>query len=347
MRAAGLLGVIAVITLVAAVPAAAAAKKPGKKSAPPPVAAPLSPQVERSLKLLDDGDYTGALANLTEAQKTDAAPDELTFHIGRAQKGLLQYSDAVKSFETYLQKGKAADKKAAAKQFIAEIKDVAAVVTVTIPGDPAELFVDGERMGKSPFKAPLLFAPGKHTFSARREGQPPLEKTEDLLGGAAVSLVLQAPVVSTAPEPLKPQVFVEGDPPPPEEERPKRKFPLLGIAVAAGGLAFIGGSVALSVFAGSRSNEVSRLVAEGGTWDSYYDRRQAEGERFEAWSAVAAVIGAAALTTGAIMTLVSLLSSDTPSGGQTIDDIAPLPEQTRLFISPTKDGAVAGLVRRW
>ena len=98
--------------------------------------------------------------------------------------------------------------------------------------------------------------------------------------------------------------------------------------------------------AASRSSEVGRLVTAGGTWDSYYDRRQAEGERFEAWSVVAGVIGALALTTGAIMTLASMLSSPTPTG-MTIDDVAPLPEQTRFFISPLQGGAVLGLVRRW
>ncbi len=343
MRSAGLLGVVAIVTLASAAPAAP--KKAGKK---PPTAAsspsPAQAQIDRGLELLEAGDFTGALANLLDAQKADPAADELSFHIGAAQRGLKKYGDAVKSFEAYLQKGKAADKKAQAKKQIAEIKDVAAVVTVTVPGDPADVTIDGESVGKSPFKAPFLFDAGKHTFVAKREGQAALEKTEELLGGTTLSVVLKAPEVSTEPQPLAPQVFVEGDAPPPEEPK-RRRFPLLGIAVAAGGLAFIGGSVALSVMAGSRSSEVGRLFAMGGVWDSYYDRRQAEGERFESWSVALAVIGALALGTGAIMTAVSIVSA--PSGSGPVEDEAPPPEQTGFFFAPSQGGLVAGLVRRW
>ncbi|MBL8956477.1 MAG: hypothetical protein JNK82_37225 [Myxococcaceae bacterium] len=341
MRA-GLLGVVAIITL--GLPALAAPKKAGKKPSAP---AAVSPQVEKALKLLDDGDDSGALANLLEAQKTDPAPDELWFPIGVAQRGLFRYSDAVKSFEAYVAKGKVAEKKAAAKKQIAEIKDVAAIVTLTVPGAPAEVSIDGDPVGRSPFKAPFLFATGKHTFTAKREGEPPIEKTEDLLGGASVSIVLKAPEVSTKPEPLAPPTaFVEGDPPP-AEEKPQRKLSLLGPAVAAAGLVFVGGSIALSVMAASRSSDVGRLVAEGGTWDAYYDRRQAEGERFEAWSIVAGVIGALALGTGAIMTVISLFASPSNDGPKTIDDIAPVREETTFIFGPLRDGAFAGVLRRW
>jgi hypothetical protein len=63
-------------------------------------------------------------------------------------------------------------------------------VTVEVSGAPAQVLLDGQPVGTSPLKEPLLVRPGKHTIAATRGDQERAEHTAEFLTSTQVTVTL-------------------------------------------------------------------------------------------------------------------------------------------------------------
>ena len=370
---------------------------PGAEAWAAPKATPASQEAavryQRGIALYKDGDYSAALAEFRAAYR--ALPSwEVLYNIGLCERRLYRYGDAVKNLESYLSQGGARvpkDRRDAVAKELSEIRALTAIVTINVPGEPADVSIDGEPMGSSPFKTPFLLGPGKKVFRASREGQMPAEKSEEIVSGTQVTIVLNPKQKPTEPgilaleaqpkgavisvdgklqgtgpltltlepgghlitaeapgyqayrqevtlaEGQKREVSVILDP---EVTARKKAFPVACVVVGGVGLAAIGGSIALNLSATAASKTVSELFQTGGTWDAKLAKIEKDGQSSEAWSIVVGVAGGVALTTGVILTLITL------SAEGEVEE--PPPETTSFFLTPLPGGGVYGGVGfRW
>jgi hypothetical protein len=312
------------------------------------------------------------------------------YNVGLCERRLYKYGDAVKNLESYLSQGGARvpkDRRDAVARELAEIRALTAIVTVTVTGDPADVTIDGEAVGSSPFRDPFLLGPGKKVFRATREGEQPAEKTEEIISGTQVTVTLspkpkvteQATLtIESSPKgaiitidgklagttplsvALDPgghlvvaeasgyetysqevalaegqkrdlQVILDA-----EVVATSRPFPVAGLVVGGIGLGAIAGSVALNLSAQAASREVTEFFQTGGTWDSRLAKLETDGQSAEAWSIVVGVAGGVALTTGVILTLITVTSE--PSEEPT----------ATLFLTPLPEGgAYGGVGFKW
>ncbi len=147
----------------------------------------------KGIEFYKEGNFAAALAEFRAAYR--AVPSyEVLFNLGLSERRLFKYGDAVKTLNQYLSEGGAKvskDRREAVKKELDAIREMVAEVTIKVEGSPAQVELDGEKLGKSPFKQPLLVGPGKHTFRAEREGEQPDEKTIELTSLTKVEVVLK------------------------------------------------------------------------------------------------------------------------------------------------------------
>ena len=147
----------------------------------------------KGIEFYKEGNYGAALAEFRAAYK--AVPSfEVLFNLGLSERRLFKYGDAVKTLNQYLSQGGAKvskDRREAVKKELEAIHQMVAEVTIKVEGGPADVQLDGESLGKSPFKQTLLVGPGKHTFRAEREGEEPDEKALELTAVTKVEVLLK------------------------------------------------------------------------------------------------------------------------------------------------------------
>lgn len=147
----------------------------------------------KGIEFYKEGNHGAALAEFRAAYK--GVPSyEVLFNIGLSERRLFKYGDSAKTLNQYLSQGGAKvskDRRDAVKKELDAIHELVAEVTIKVDGAPAMLDIDGEKVGKSPFKDPLLIGPGKHTFRAERDGEEPDEKTLELTSVTKVMVALK------------------------------------------------------------------------------------------------------------------------------------------------------------
>lgn len=155
----------------------------------------------RGIALYKDGDYSAALAEFRAAYR--ALPSwEVLYNIGLCERRLYKYGDSVKNLEQYLSQGGPRvpkDRRDAVARELSEIRALTAIVTIVVTGDPADVTIDGEAVGSSPFKDPFLLGPGKKVFKASREGDVSAEKAEEIVSGTSVTITLSPRAKVTEP----------------------------------------------------------------------------------------------------------------------------------------------------
>lgn len=373
-------GVVALLAALAVGPALAQDKAARKEA---------GARYQRGITLYKDGDYGAALAEFRAAYR--AAPSfEVLYNIGLCERRLFKYGEAVADLERYLKEGGGKvprDRRDAVAKELSEIRALTAEVTITVVGDSADVFIDGEKVGMAPLSGPLLLGPGKKTFKATREGFEPGEKVEEIVSGTKVAIQLEPKTREADPadlvvesSPAGAVVTVDGKlagaapvklslPPgghtvvadlggyqtfrqevtlasgqkrqlvvalEPEVVAQKRQFPVAGVIVAGVGLGAIGGAVGLNLAAQGSARQVSDLFETGNVvWDANAAAIEASGQRAQTWSIVLGIAGGVALTTGLIMTLVTL-----SQGGED----APV-EDASLMLTPLPEGGAYGSLR--
>lgn len=192
--------------------------------------------------------------------------------------------------------------------------------TLVIDSTPkgALVYIDGKLQGSAPLTATL--EPGGHLVVAEVDGYQAWSLEVALAEGQKRELKIELEREAGA--------------------RP-RPFPVAGVVVGGVGLAAIGGAVGLNLAAQSAAQRVTDLFREGGDWSPDYAKVEKDGKAYEAWSIVVGVAGGVALTTGIILTLVTV-TSDPPEPEETVV------ESASLFLTPLPEGgAYGGVGFRW
>lgn len=147
---------------------------------------------ERGVKLFEAGDYLASLAEFEAAYR--AAPHfAVLFNVALAQKKLFRYSDSLATFGRYLSEGGdqvPAERIAAVEREMREVRSFLAELVIRVEGAPAELELDGQRVGATPLAEPLLVSPGPHTVRASRPGEEPDRKQVEVVSGTRTEVVL-------------------------------------------------------------------------------------------------------------------------------------------------------------
>ena len=93
------------------------------------------------------------------------------------------------------------------------------------------------------------------------------------------------------------------EPPKPtgEIETPGHGKRTWGIVLGASGVAMIGTAVYFSLQASSSSDEVSQLLARGGTWNTHYQSVESDGQRYQTTATLLYAAGGAALASGVLL----------------------------------------------
>jgi tetratricopeptide (TPR) repeat protein len=90
-------------------------------------------------------------------------------------------------------------------------------------------------------------------------------------------------------------------PPAGELETPGHGKRTWGIVLGAGGVAMIGTAVYFSLQASSASDEVSQLLARGGTWNPHYQSVESDGQRYQTTATLLYAAGGAAVASGVLL----------------------------------------------
>lgn len=174
-------------------------------------------------KLFREGDFVAALAEYTEAQRQAPLGWEYQYDIGLCEAKLGHYTEALAAFDKFLREGSGSISKKQLDATLAErdrLRESTAEVTVRIEGESsAEVFVDGESVGKAPFERPLVLKPGDHSFQAKAGPAVSAEKAEKLVAGSQKIIVLklvdkskEPAVLEVTTDPEGAEVFVDGKP---------------------------------------------------------------------------------------------------------------------------------------
>jgi hypothetical protein len=136
------------------------------------------------------GDFAGALLQFDRAYDLASDP-RLLWNIAVCEKNLRRYARAVKALERYQTEGgtrlSEEDQRDAA-YLLKAVRPFVATLTLHVSEPGADIFIDGERIGASPIKAPLLIDMGARRIKASKTGFIDYVKTEQVFGEAEITL---------------------------------------------------------------------------------------------------------------------------------------------------------------
>lgn len=167
-------------------------------STPAQVAQPSKSDRERAkrhfdlaVQLYKNGDYQTALAEFEASYLLFPLAPTLE-NIGRAQRALYQYPEAVASFQRYLQTAKKVtpDKREEIRAYIDVMRALLAEVTLTITPDGANVVIDGRSVGTSPLATRPLVA-GRHEVEVSAPDHEPLRKNFLVFAGEPLAFTLR------------------------------------------------------------------------------------------------------------------------------------------------------------
>ena len=143
------------------------------------------PRMERGIKLFQDKNYVAAIVEFEAAYKVRPKASPL-INISLCHKGLFNYPKAIAALELALAKHSdtmdQADIKAA-KDAIAEMRDLLAYVTIKVDPPTATVTVDDAELPPDALASPVPLGPGPHRIAATAEGHARAEQTVSVASG--------------------------------------------------------------------------------------------------------------------------------------------------------------------
>ncbi|HEU4409269.1 MAG TPA: PEGA domain-containing protein [Polyangiaceae bacterium] len=195
------------LTLALAAPPAVALRAPTALAQPKPP--PLKSQLtgaarehfETGVRLAGRRDWNGARTSFQAAYDASANPRVL-FNVAVSERELGRYPAAVEAFRRELAEGRgklSKDEEAEVSAAIASLEKLLASLLVEVSEPGAEVFLDGEKVGVSPLKLPLVVSIGERRVRATKPGYADAVDSVRLASGASGKLALRlVPVVKTA-----------------------------------------------------------------------------------------------------------------------------------------------------
>jgi len=172
---------------------------------------------ESGLKLMTADDFGAAAANFERSVALYPTQNSL-FNLANCYKALQRYAEALETLKRlhrdFGDKLKPEIKEAAEQQE-AEIRSVAATLTVKVAPAGAKVVLDGREMSATALSRPLLLAPGDHTIEASLAGYRATRRSVRLVSGAERSeeivLSIEPGYLLVRSEPAGAAVVVDGE----------------------------------------------------------------------------------------------------------------------------------------
>jgi tetratricopeptide (TPR) repeat protein len=154
---------------------------------------------DRGLKLFDEGAYDGARVEFQQAY--DLQPSfKILYNLGLVHKQLIDYVNALNSFERYLAEGGLnidENRRAEVTREIASLKTRVGSLNITTNVPGAEISVDDVPVGRSPLTGPVRVNPGNRKVSATKAGRVPASRVVQIAGSSVADLRLDLPETRT------------------------------------------------------------------------------------------------------------------------------------------------------
>jgi hypothetical protein len=142
-------------------------------------------RMDKGVKLFQDKNYVAAVVEFEAAYKVRPKASPL-INISLCHKGMFNYPKAIAALEQALAKHSdtmdQADIKAA-REAIAEMRDLLAYVTLKVDPPTATVTVDDEVLPPGALASPVPLGPGPHRITARAEGYSSAEQSVSVASG--------------------------------------------------------------------------------------------------------------------------------------------------------------------
>jgi len=182
----------------------------------------------KGVKLYKSDDFTGALVEFQKAYGVKEHYSVL-YNIAQCLKGLERYSEALETFEQYLEEGGdeiEEERQEEVQGYVSGLYDVLSQLTLVVDQEEALIFLDGEKYGLTPHPAIIFLDAGSHTVRIEKDGFEPFE--QELLLSRGEQFTLQVPLA---------RVEEEGTPVPAKEREKIGPVPFYVLAGLTGALA--------------------------------------------------------------------------------------------------------------
>ncbi|MDJ0762840.1 MAG: PEGA domain-containing protein [Myxococcota bacterium] len=256
------------------------------------------------LALTEAEDYDAAAAEFERSVDIYATKNAL-FNLANCYKALHRYADALQTITQLEAKfGNKLDRewRKEIDTFVETIRTMTAELQVSVNVDEANVVIDGREVGQSPFKDPLILAPGDHQIAVSKSGFETIERSVKLSSQErTVERFEMVRVEPTPPEPSPPPVAVPIEKP----DDVMKSQPNQDSDKGLPGLFWIG--LAGTVVTGATSGVFFGLANK--KWDDYkasdpLDPSLDQDSKRLGWAGIGFGIGAGVLAVGTVVVLI-------------------------------------------
>jgi hypothetical protein len=153
---------------------------------------PASEAYTSAKMLMNNRDFTGALAKFRQAYELSKDP-RLLYDMAICERSLRAYARMQSLLEQYEREAASSispEDKALVDDALTAIKSLVGAVSVSVSEAEATVEVDGEPVGTTPLAQPIVIDLGKHKVVVTKPGFETIEKTVDVAGGIPTELSL-------------------------------------------------------------------------------------------------------------------------------------------------------------
>jgi hypothetical protein len=262
---------------------------------------------QRGVALYGETDYRAALVEFKRAYAI--APNAaVLYNVGETEYQLQDYANALTAFEHFLAEAPPNDPRRGEVESTLDVLHarVGHVTITTVPAG-ADVTIDEQPVGRTPFEKSILVSIGRRKIVASIPGHPPVTRTIEVAtdDNATVTLLV-APAETSAPaQPAAPIAAL-----PHETASPSTPFPWRTVGWVATG-AFATGAVVFGVLAAHESHQ---LASDRDAFPTSSTTLHHDASLTTTYAIGADALAAAAVLTGGLTLLTSLGSSSSERG---------------------------------
>lgn len=147
---------------------------------------------EQGVALFQEDDMEAALAEFRASYGLNPLPQVL-FNIAVSLRRLRRYAEAADSLRQYLAgpADESAERRELAQSLVTELEALLARVSLSVDREDADVFVDGELVGRTPLDGPLRLATGEHVVEVRLDGFQTFRERVAVHGGQDIDLTVE------------------------------------------------------------------------------------------------------------------------------------------------------------
>ncbi len=268
-----------------------------------------SKHFQRAVSLYNEADYRAALVEFRRAYALSPNAAVL-YNVGEAEYQLQDYAGALVTFERYLTESNPLEvHRTEVESNVEVLRARVGHITITTTPPGADVTVDDQAIGKTPFDKAVLVSIGHRKVISSMPGRLPVTRYVDVAADDNVTVAIQLPPQSDgASSPSASQPLVSTS----DANRPSRNGPALRTAgwITTGVLAASAVSFGLLAL-----KEAADLRSARNAFPTSSDALQHDAALTRTYSIVADSLTAATLVVGGL-TLYSTLSSPSAGGTQ-------------------------------